>query len=157
MTKRSHKHFSVPWAVFVIIILYPEWSYFSSLIFLLACILGSTAPDALEIKIIKHRTYTHLPVFWVFCFAVGTSLTAYYELGSIFSIIIAGVCFGALTHWAGDLGTPMGVPVFFSVKNRYSLNLWKTGHRSELVPIFVAWVLVLAFIFGKFHFREFLT
>lgn len=143
MTKKSHKRFAYPWAIAVILFMYPFWGLFASVSFFVAMVLGSTAPDYLEFGKIKHRTFTHLPWLWFFCYALGVSLTSHFNMGLVASCIVAGICLGAISHWVGDLGTPMGVPVLSS-KKRYSLNMWKTGHVSEIKPIIMAWLAVIA-------------
>ena len=149
MTKKNHKRFAYPWAIAVTLFMYPFWGLFASIAFFVAMVLGSTAPDYLEFGRIKHRTFTHLPWLWVFCYALGVSVTSHFNMGLVASCMVAGICLGAISHWVGDLGTPMGVPIL-TTKKRYSLNMWKTGHISEIKPIIMAWLAVFVFIVFKY-------
>lgn len=141
MTGVSHRQFGYAWAAGAAVVMSPFWGLMGCLALFVGVRPGSTAPDWLEFGLIKHRTLTHLPWLWVLMYAVSVSMVSHYDIGVFVSCLVTGFCIGAISHLVGDIGTPMGVPLF-SPSKRYSLNLWRTGQTSEKIPIFVAWLVV---------------
>ena len=111
-------------------------------------ILGSTAPDWMEIRksnggtVINHRTWTHWILPWITLFAISGSHSSIGLIDSntfdfinlnISNIIDKNInfaifCFslGGLVHLITDLPNPMGIPVP-TPYHRFSLKLWKSG------------------------------
>ena len=109
--------------------------------FVAAAFPGTTAPDWLEIpignkRLIRHRTITHWLVLWV---ALLAAALWHAQAAPLAGMALAGFAFGGLTHWLGDFGTPMGVPVLNPARRR-SMDIWATG-RGEFSPIALAWFL----------------
>ncbi len=118
-------------------------------------IIGSTAPDWLEIRsgeytMIPHRTITHWLPLWVFGFLTAIySLSPYYFsifdymtfldsfiLGEIAASCLLGFSIGGLLHLLFDLPNPMGIPVLTPI-HRFSLKLWNSGSMEFPIVIFV--------------------
>lgn len=102
---------------------------------------GTTAPDWLEapiggVRLIPHRTVTHWLPLWLGLLGAGALLGL---LSPLAGAVLGGFALGGLSHWFGDYGTPMGVPVLHPFRRR-SARLWATG-RGELLPISLAWLL----------------
>lgn len=135
----------------------------SSFIFPMACaigtIIGSTAPDWLEIvkknggRVIKHRTITHWVLLWFLFFSV-----CYFQLTNNFLInnlpydnvtklgfsFGLGFSIGGLLHLLYDLPNPMGIPLITPYR-RISLNLWKSG-KNEFFIITITLIFSLYYI-----------
>lgn len=110
-------------------------------------ILGSTAPDWLEWvsrslgNPIKHRTTTHIALYWVLGMAFGFAVWDFHG-------IIAAFAYGGLTHVIADSLTIMGVPLTPFSDRRFNLmgGRLRTGEAGEymvagsiaVVCIFVA-------------------
>lgn len=104
-----------------------------------ATVAGATAPDWMEIRtggrtLIPHRTVTHYPLAWAALLLVGAWWADHQPVPGA---LLLGFALGGLAHWLGDLGTPMGVPVWHPFR-RTSLRLWRTG-PSEWIPVAAAW------------------
>jgi membrane-bound metal-dependent hydrolase YbcI (DUF457 family) len=112
----------------------------------IATLVGSIAPDALEmsmfnpftgrgVRLIPHRTITHWPILWgvALIFLFNTHFVGL-ALPTVLWNTLAGFCLGAITHLAMDIGTPMGIPLINPFGKRTSLNIYKTG-REEWIPI----------------------
>jgi membrane-bound metal-dependent hydrolase YbcI (DUF457 family) len=114
---------------------------------LVGFIIGSSAPDNLEMssynkrsgsynRLIPHRTLTHWPFLWI-----GGIYALYHYKTDITAIathigweILLGYCLSAVLHLIMDIGTPMGIPIFTPFGKRYSLNFYSTG-KGEWIPI----------------------
>jgi len=110
---------------------------------------GSTAPDWLEIRygrktVLRHRGITHILLLWLALFILSLSLLlGFFEEPFLFAgAILFGFSLGGISHWIGDVGTPMGVPVWHP-RRRVTLRMWRA--KTEVVPIIIAWASV-AFI-----------
>lgn len=104
---------------------------------------GTTAPDWLEIRfrnktLLRHRGYTHILLLWLGLSALSFSfLLGFLEEPFIYAgAMLFGFSLGGISHWIGDVGTPMGVPVWHPRK-RVTLRRWRA--RTEIVPIIIAW------------------
>lgn len=108
-------------------------------------ILGSTAPDYLEIRkpsggtMIRHRTITHWLPLWVLLFAYGcVSIGAINSPipiplpNTLFAEAIVGFAIGGLLHLLFDIPNPMGIPILTPYR-RVSLNLWRSGKAEWLI------------------------
>lgn len=109
-----------------------------------AALLGSTAPDWLEVAWwsrsrrlwITHRTWTHWGIAWV-----GLLGGAYHALGShALAAPAFGFACGGVMHLLADWPNPLGVPW---IAGRHSLNWWKSG-RCDLVIVAASWLIALA-------------
>lgn len=146
MTGKTHRQFGYAWAAGLAILMQPWWGWLGVAALFIGVRPGSTAPDWMECKgMIKHRTITHLPWLWVTLFALSVSRIEPNIAMTVLACMCVGFCLGAMSHWAGDLGTPMGVPLLLPHK-RVSLRWWKTGKSSEKLPVLAAWVVVAALL-----------
>jgi membrane-bound metal-dependent hydrolase YbcI (DUF457 family) len=134
----------------------------------LAFIFGSTAPDWLELRspkggtFIKHRTWTHWLLPWMFLFSFSisqsglhidfTSQSEYFDyikdyinidLNQYASSILLGFSLGGILHLLVDLPNPMGIPILTPF-HRFSLKLWKSG-KFEPAICFVALIVNLVY------------
>src|SRR5690554_575474 len=105
----------------------PHWGAPAAAALVTAAYPGSTAPDWLEIRIgsrtlIPHRTITHWLLPWLALLGVAAYMVA---LSPLAGAALLGFALGGLSHWVGDFGTPMGVPVVNPTRRR-SMNLWAT-------------------------------
>lgn len=139
---------------------------FLSGILALFVILGSKAPDWLEIQksdgstVIPHRTITHWFPIWLGLLFLGfafketqgfdsTAISSFPHsqyISDAISLAIIGLSVGSLSHILTDLPNPMGVPLL-TPWHRVSLNLWRSGKfEFILVAIFylisVGWILL---------------
>jgi inner membrane protein len=97
-------------------------------------ILGSTAPDWLEWianrlgRPIKHRTTTHIVMFWVLGLLFGLFVWDFHG-------IIAAFAYGGLTHVIADSLTIMGVPLTPFSDRRFNLlgGRLRTGDSGEFL------------------------
>lgn len=124
-------------------------------------VIGSTAPDYLEIRksnggtVIKHRTITHWLPIWLslffFSFAfLKPELFGFIDveylkneylnnsvLWDYLFISIFGFACGGLLHLLTDLPNPMGIPILFP-SLRFSLKLWKSGkYETQITIVFL--------------------
>ncbi len=119
----------------------PVPTYLWPILALLFTVPGSTAPDWMEIvkwspqggrsSLIKHRTWTHYPYFWL-----AGLIWSYLNFEQGWPILIWSFCLGGITHLIVDFPNPMGIPLKWPTKRRTSLNLWKSGD-NELLIVFV--------------------
>ena len=124
----------------------------------LGIMLGTTAPDTLEIsvynfdtkqsrRLITHRTITHWLYPWVALLIVSCTVSI---LVSPALWALTGFAVGGLLHLAMDIHSPMGIPITsWRAKDRVSLNQYSTGKRSELIFVakFMAVCLSLSALF----------
>lgn len=119
---------------------------------MLAVILGSLLPDIDHPKswlgrrlwfisaplslLIGHRGLTHS----LLAAAALTFMLIVY--GEIAGYLVASLCIGYLTHMAGDFVTKGGIPVFWPVKQRFSMPIFNTGSLAE----FFAIICLIAFL-----------
>ncbi|MDY0037449.1 MAG: hypothetical protein RBS05_16185 [Zoogloea oleivorans] len=105
-----------------------------------AGLLGSTAPDWLEVAWwsrshrlwIAHRTLTHWGVAWL-----GLLVYSHEQLGvHPAAALIFGFATGGLMHLLADWPNPLGVPWLYW---RHSLNWWKSG-RCDLLVVGASWI-----------------
>jgi len=95
-------------------------------------ILGSTAPDWLEWVLramgrrVKHRTITHIVVYWIGGMLFGLFLWDWHG-------VIAGFAYGGLTHVLADSLTIAGVPLLPTSERRFNLfgGRLRTGGSGE--------------------------
>lgn len=114
-------------------------------------ILGSTAPDWMEWiskalgNEIKHRTTTHIVLYWVLGVAFGLAVWDWHG-------IIGAFAYGGLTHVMADSLTIMGVPLTPNSDRRFTLmgGRLRTGEMGEF---FVAGgiAVVCFFIASQLH------
>lgn len=125
-----------------------------SVLFALGAVIGSKSPDWLElpirgfnnarISLFPHRTFTHWPFLWL----LGT-FWAIVVMDNYLQSVFLGFFLGGVIHLVQDSCTPMGVPVFLPLGERYSLRLVH-GFVSEalvnmaLLPVFFLTGLVIA-------------
>ncbi|KWR89053.1 metal-dependent hydrolase [Cupriavidus sp. IDO] len=109
-----------------------------------AALLGSTAPDWLEVAWwsksrrlwITHRTLTHWGIAWV-----GLLVGAYRALGThALAAPAFGFACGGVMHLLADWPNPLGVPW---IAGRHSLNWWNSG-RCDLFIVAASWLIALA-------------
>jgi membrane-bound metal-dependent hydrolase YbcI (DUF457 family) len=130
-------------------------------------IIGSTAPDWLELRskkggtFIKHRTITHWLPVWLLMFLyaysqfVPSSLDFIKSIPSIYNALsyklnmyvgsgILGFSIGGLLHLLFDLPNPMGIPIL-TPYHRFSLKLWKSG-KFENTIVFSVLIFTLYYL-----------
>lgn len=137
---------------------------FLSGILSLFLILGSKAPDWLEIQksdgstVIPHRTITHWFPIWIAILLLGfafkdsqgfhsnfiDSLPHSQYIADAISLTLIGLSLGSLLHIITDLPNPMGVP-FLTPWHRVSLNLWKSG-RFEFFFVGIAYTFSIGWV-----------
>jgi hypothetical protein len=127
----------------------------------LGVIAGASLPDQLEGLIsidpagqrhsmLPHRWITHWPPPWLLLAAIALC-----RFPAPYSIIVAGLAFGALLHLAIDIGSPSGIPLLAFNRNRsfgdrrprYRPYVYRTGTREEwriLAPIVLTAALIFA-------------
>ncbi|WP_409409916.1 metal-dependent hydrolase (plasmid) [Acidithiobacillus ferriphilus] len=124
----------------------------------IAALGGASAPDWLEgafripltgktIRLIPHRTLTHLPWIWAITILVGIS-----HLPSAWGIAVAAFAAAGLLHLAMDLLSPMGIPLLIPFAARTSLHGYRVGAISEAVTIVATsgtFVAIAAAIFSQ--------
>lgn len=147
MTGNNHRLFGSGLALVAGIIIEPIHGILVAGAIVAASVPGSTAPDWMEIRavgrtLIPHRTFTHILILWIAALSLGLYTLA---INPILGAIITGFSIGGLSHWVGDVGTPMGVPVWHPFR-RVSLKLWRTG-TSEALPVLAVWCLVVGLLF----------
>lgn len=111
-----------------------------SVLALAAAVLGSTAPDWLEVAWwsrarrlwITHRTLTHWGVGWIALCVISYRLLGVYPSAAV----TFGFACGGLMHLFADWPNPLGVPW---IAARHSLNLWTSG-RCDLLVVGAAWI-----------------
>lgn len=123
-------------------------------------IMGSTAPDWLEIpykstkikengiekkvtkRLLKHRGVTHIVSIWVLIFLWaflyikdGENPIFDFELPMLIVSMVYGFAGGGIMHLIGDLPNKQKIPVF-STFDGISLNIWESG-KYELLTTFI--------------------
>lgn len=91
-----------------------------------ASLLGAIFPDVdMQVSsIIKHRTLTHWPIFYLF----GIIISYYYSIPYLTTF-----CMACLVHLALDFFTMMGIPLFHPFGKRYGLRWVNVGRKKELI------------------------
>ncbi|UJF17947.1 metal-dependent hydrolase [Vibrio sp. SS-MA-C1-2] len=120
------------------------------------CLLGSTAPDWLEIpikqkkgkkviirRVIKHRTITHVASLWLmllyfsYCQLADTPLLPWqFQYERIYDYMLFGFAVGGCLHLLGDIQNKQPIPIF-TLKDGFALNLFKSG-KGEFITIIIA-------------------
>lgn len=95
-------------------------------------------------SIIKHRTYTHWTLFWVFAFSL--SLYGYFAY-SLNWIYVISFILGVFLHLIFDLPNPSGIPLFFPTRRKKTLNLWKSGEHERLICTITGLMVICALYF----------
>jgi inner membrane protein len=105
------------------------FSPWQSLTLFAGCLLGSSAPDTLEIKtwlwgtrlsVIPHRRITHWMLGWIV--ATGWMAFRVWQGAGFLWCVALGYCLSSLLHVYLDYRTPMSVPVF---------HPWRRARRSN--------------------------
>lgn len=145
----SKAHHATGWAAAVVAAVViaksgsETWGW-ASIAGFVAAMLGSTAPDWMEVAWwsrsrrlwITHRTWTHWGIAWI-----GLLLWAYHALGTHpLAAPAFGFACGGVMHLLADWPNPLGVPW---IAGRHSLNLWKSG-RCDLLIVAASWLIALA-------------
>jgi membrane-bound metal-dependent hydrolase YbcI (DUF457 family) len=102
--------------------------------------IGSVAPDFIEMGIIKHRTYTHYPPFYI-----GAIFASHYfytsgALSDISFIAIVGYATGSIVHLLCDWPYYRGIPLFLPTKQVKSLGLkfsYSTNRSLESIALVI--------------------
>ncbi|MGR5347573.1 metal-dependent hydrolase [Vibrio mediterranei] len=127
-----------------------------------ATVLGSTAPDWLEIpitikdkdtkkrigtrRLIKHRTWTHVLLWWIAAFWVCASLVRgdtlpyldsfdWTHKDLLFSTLV-GFTAGGVLHLLCDLPNKQSIPLF-TPWDRFALNFWNSNRFEKPVALVV--------------------
>jgi membrane-bound metal-dependent hydrolase YbcI (DUF457 family) len=95
---------------------YMGYDYLVNLTLAISLAIGSIAPDFTEFGVIKHRTYTHYPPFYIAI--IFASYYYYYEgvLTEITYMVIMGYAVGSLVHILCDWPYYRGIPLLFPTK-----------------------------------------
>ncbi|MGR5557814.1 metal-dependent hydrolase [Vibrio fortis] len=139
-----------------------------------ACVIGSTAPDWMEIPLSKkqtnkdgtgeitvqktlipHRTWTHIICVW-FALCVGAYgglgneswFNLSIDLGPTNTSFLLGFTYGGLLHLFGDLPNKQKIPIF-TPWDGIALNLWKSGRFEKTL---VGLVVLMSGIWTNQHF-----
>jgi len=147
MTGNNHRFFAAGICASLGLLIEPLVGFMPAAMLVIASIPGATAPDWLEIRIgnrtlIPHRTITHLLLAWLAMIAVSVPLIITNPLPGA---LLMGFAIGGFSHWIGDAGTPMGVPIWHP-SHRVTFNWWKTG-SSEVFPVLAVWLVVALLYF----------
>lgn len=153
MTGNSHRQFGYAWAAAAAFTLEPFIGYIGVAGLFVGARSGCTAPDWLEFGVIPHRTITHLPLVWLALIVASVATINQIEPTNFISGVLIGFTLAALSHWVGDVGTPMGVPLV-RPSSRVTLRLWGTGRLSEKKPIIVAWAVVFVIFYARTQFSD---
>ena len=98
-----------------------NWSQTSIMIAAILIFIGNLAPDFMEMKVIRHRTYTHFPWYYLiigglayFLGLSGSNLapSGFDWWSPQWSFYIVAFCFGCLTHISADWPYYGGIPLF---------------------------------------------
>lgn len=116
---------------------------------LAAALAGAILPDVFDQKLAGlfrnrqtafnrlHRGFTHWPGLWLALLLVSVTLVPH-TLGKMLQPVLFGIALGGLSHVILDMLTPQGIPLSpFSRKNRFSLNLCRTGGLGEYAFLIV--------------------
>ena len=88
-------------------------------------------------KVFGHRGITH-SILAVAIIVFTLRQWSDYEEG-----VIVPLCIGYLSHLAGDMLTPSGVPLLWPVRRTFSLNVFRTGSPIETILVSTATVVML--------------
>ncbi|RIY31370.1 metal-dependent hydrolase [Psittacicella gerlachiana] len=137
-----------------------NWLHFPFLISILAGYLaykGSNAPDYLEMRwydrkhqelrtLIPHRTLTHWFVPWL---ALGAYATYQVSQGSVYWVLVASYCAGALLHIILDL--PNKKPILGLLPHTGICLKWWGSHEHQFLICCFTTVLMGIFIYYCFQ------
>lgn len=112
--------------------MYMGYEYTVSLTCAVFLALGSVGPDFTELGIIKHRTHTHFPWYYVLA-----GYGAWYAFGQawIDELMLVGIvsyCFGCVVHILCDWPYYKGIPLFTPNK-QIPLTQFEFSHRLNVV------------------------
>ncbi|WP_267926072.1 metal-dependent hydrolase [Desulfolithobacter dissulfuricans] len=120
-------------------------SLFSASMFAVGCLLGSLAPDWLEVawfskwfgrqSLVPHRTITHWP--WPWIMALAALFFAPVDGPGFW--LVAGFLAGGLLHLVLDLATPAGIPLGKPFGKKQSFSLYRTGGPGEIIVSVALW------------------
>lgn len=114
----------------------PDWGLLQISVGIIAVMAGASAPDWLEgfgpIRVLPHRTFTHIPWVWTMIFMAGAS-----QMHTLMGVAIMGFSASALLHLLMDAMSPMGIPLWLPFQKRKSLHAYKVGNISEAITIFL--------------------
>lgn len=141
-----------------------------SILTVATCILGSTAPDWLEIpysstqknkhgkeikvikRCLKHRGITHTLSIWIFCFIwaflyIKNGQSVIFDIDIPISVVflLFGFFAGGILHLFGDIPNKKKIPMFTPFDG-IALNMWESGKHEELTCV-VLFGLTVLFIF----------
>ncbi len=140
MHRLSHLIFGGALTVVAGALLLPKVGEGTVVVASLASLVGTTAPDTLEVRywrgnasvtLLPHRTITHYPPLWLALFVAGVWLA--WNISAPAGIALTGFSFGAFTHLLADMMTPMGIPIWHPYKHRKSLRIITSRWRNALV------------------------
>lgn len=148
-----------------------SYTFFISAICVFAMILGSNAPDYLELRykkktknkkgdviyasttVLPHRGVTHTLMIWcVLSYMMHRMAFQPIEYNEVY-LFAFSYSFGAVVHLFGDLPNKKGIPIFpFCPK--FCLNLWKCSKNEKLTCFLLV---ILTFILSIFYSEELYT
>lgn len=151
MTGKGHTQCGIAFSILPASIAYANMGLVPSILAAITCIVGSTAPDWMEIRVsvkgggsktlIPHRTITHIVGAWVllavysYC-SVKSIETPFYDLplmeNDSLSASLFGFACGGLVHLFGDLPNKQKIPIL-TLWDGIALNLWKSGKNEGLM------------------------
>ncbi len=160
MTGRGHTMTGLALAIYPASLVFEQGLIFSFLA-AFGCVLGSTAPDWLEIpmplknddgnrigtkRLIRHRTWTHVFSWWLLLawlttsLAVGDTLPVFdkvsFEYRYYIYSALMGFSIGGLLHLICDMPNKQKIPIFLPIDG-FSLNWWKSGRREWIGAVLV--------------------
>lgn len=149
MTGNNHRLFGAGMAAILAAFIAPLHGPVTAGAVIAASIPGATAPDWLECRfmgrtLIPHRTITHVLVLWLMLLVFGFYIATE---SLVIGALLTGFSIGGISHWIGDVGTPMGVPVWHPTR-RTTFRLWRTG-TSEVFPVLAVWAIAALIYFSS--------
>jgi membrane-bound metal-dependent hydrolase YbcI (DUF457 family) len=119
---------------------YMRYDYAINLTLAVALAIGSVAPDFIEMGIIKHRTYTHYPPFYIAVMVVTDYFHSSGDLSKVTFIALMGYAIGSLVHLLCDWPYYRGIPIFLPNKRVKLIGLKfsrSTNIRFERVVLII--------------------